>query len=543
MRTDDASLRLAPRPSRAFDAPEPAPNTADRLSEQVLRGPLTAFLVLAGLGQVLAWLPHYLTWPYWADHDVFALAARDWTRGVLPYRETLLNNLPGTLYLSLFLGTAAGWGRTWGLYAFDAGLLVAFEALLLVWSRRRFGRALPGAVGGLAWLGFALSLDYTRAAQRDWHAPAFALLGLLALQAWPGRVGRLASGVGFALGLLFRPQVVLLFPAVALAVRDSVADEEVPNPGRAAVDWLLPCCLVLAAAVVPLVAAGVFGDCVRGVRMAAYGGAYNRVTPVSVVKAWLLQATAWHAWVVAVVVLTLGLGSQSGSFRNARVWLVAVAGVSLYKPMSPVGHAYLDIPITLVGAVLLTVAVALWLDAPGVPGRARLAGVLLAAGLGVSTLRPEFCNPSSSARAVLAARRGETPPGTPPGYRRGTVASAAFYPWDDYRALLDYLRASTGPQTRVANALKGEPAVCGAVDRRSAFPAESLAWLRMVRPGDEPRFAEALDAADDAVAIWSPGETGPDPSFRVDRIEGVIRRKFRPEAKFGAIEVWRRGPE
>src|SRR5205823_4008880 len=49
-----------------------------------LGGPLSAILLIICGVQLATWLPHYLTWPYWADHDVFATIARAWDRGFLP---------------------------------------------------------------------------------------------------------------------------------------------------------------------------------------------------------------------------------------------------------------------------------------------------------------------------------------------------------------------------------------------------------------------------------------------------------------------------
>ena len=44
-----------------------------------------------------------------------------------------------------------------------------------------------------------------------------------------------------------------------------------------------------------------------------------------------------------------------------------------------------------------------------------------------------------------------------------------MYSWDDYCDVLRYLREKTGPETRVANALKGFPALTGPSARLSAF--------------------------------------------------------------------------
>ncbi len=144
-------------------------------------------------------------------------------------------------------------------------------------------------------------------------------------------------------------------------------------------------------------------------------------------------------------------------------------------------------------------------------------------------------------------RSGSSPrPATedmPPGYRHGPVPTSAAYPWRDYRAALDYLKARTRADTKVANALMGCPAIVSVIDRPSAFPAEGVAWLRVVNPDDEEGFARALEGCRDSVVVWDPGRIGLDPGSALGRVTGVIRRHYRPEARFGDIEVWRRGAE
>ena len=92
----------------------------DAPAARLLDGPLTAALLLLALGQLASWVPHYLTWPWFADEDVFATAAQGWDSGVLPYRDLRGNNFPGTTYLFWGLGKAFGWGNTVAFYAFDA---------------------------------------------------------------------------------------------------------------------------------------------------------------------------------------------------------------------------------------------------------------------------------------------------------------------------------------------------------------------------------------------------------------------------------------
>jgi len=503
---------------------------------------LTAGLLAVSGYWLLTWLPHYLTWPYWADHDVLASVARAWTHGRLPYRDTSYNNFPGGLYLFLGLGAAFGWGRPATLYAADAALLLLLLGLLLAWSRRCFGGALPGAVGASITLTEVLSLDYAHAAQRDWHAPALVICGLLVLQGWPGRRGRVVSGLAWAAGFAVRPQAVLLLPAVWWAVADSAADGRGASRRAAFLDWWVAAGLGLAAAFGPLVVCGVFDDFLRSLGLVAYGGRYNEVTPAGVVVAWCRRMNRARWWAVAGGILALGRPFRSRAARGARVWLVALAGVTLYMPLSPAPHSYLEIPQEAVWGVAAAALTGLWLGVEGVPAAARFVGVVLVLGLNPRMLKPEFSMPGAALRSARSASAGRHDDSRPPGYRHGTVDASAFYPWDDYRAALDHLRRTTGPTTRVANALLGAPAVTAMVDRPSAFPAESVAWLRMVRPADEPLFVEALAGAADSVVVWAPGEVGPGGEYRLGALADAIRRLCRVEARFGAIEVWRRRP-
>ena len=108
-------------------------------------------------------------------------------------------------------GPPFGWGHTALYYAIDAAFLIGFGVALAAWSRRLFGQSLAGLVSYLTFLCAYLGFDYVMVAQRDWHGPLFAVLGLMALEAMPGRVGRLVSALSMAIALLFRPQVVLFF--------------------------------------------------------------------------------------------------------------------------------------------------------------------------------------------------------------------------------------------------------------------------------------------------------------------------------------------
>ena len=523
----------------------PAAGRAEALAAWALRGPMTAVVAATCLAYLACWAPHYLTWPFYSDHDAYATIALGWDRGDLPYRDVLCNNFPGQIYLFWLLGRVAGWGRTVPFYAVDVILLLAFGAALVVWSRRRFGAALPGLVGFGAALAYYLGLDYSLTAQRDWHAPLLAALGLLVAQAWPGRAGRWASALALAAASTVRPQAVLFLPAAALAV-----DEGARRPGEpplraagALLEWGAAYALGLAAAFAPLVAAGVWPDFVRGVRLAAPGGGYSQVGLASMARGLAAQLAHVQVLAVAGAVALLALSSEPARRRTAPAWLAATAGVLLYKPLSPSPHASYLHPLMLVAAVDSAVLVGLLIAAGGLAATARLAAVLLVWGLAVRDT-PRFCNPGRAAAALAQLRGGAAPTQPPPGYATNPgVPFAAAYDWADYAAVLDHLRRTTGPETRVANALKACPALAAPAARRTALPAESVEWLTLVAPADEPRFVAALEGATDSVVVWAPSESGKTRfDYRSDLapLRTAIRRLYAPQARFGAIEVWRR---
>jgi hypothetical protein len=241
----------------------------------------------------------------------------------------------------------------------------------------------------------------------------------------------------------------------------------------------------------------------------------------------------------AVAIRRPGLASG----RAARVWLVALLAAGAYKPLHPVPHDYLRHPVMVAWSVGVAVLVERILEARVLPPMARLVSVVAIVGAAVPG-PPAFCNLEATLAAPAFLAKGTPPQVAPPGYvRRATLGNAACYAWADYRDVLLYLRERTGPQTQVANVLKGFPAINGPVGRPSPFAAESgLVWAWAVDPTIEARFAEALEETPDSVVVWTPGEVGP-VAMDLDRLAPAIRRLYRPEARFGPIEVWRRRRE
>jgi hypothetical protein len=109
--------------------------------------------------------------------------------------------------------------------------------------------------------------------------------------------------------------------------------------------------------------------------------------------------------------------------------------------------------------------------------------------------------------------------------------------------VLSYLKRATGPETLVANVLNRFPydALNGPTGRLSPFRAESgICWLSWVDLDLDPEFARDLERATDSVVVWEPAQEDIDPKMKLERVIAVIRRLYEPEARFGAIEVWRR---
>ena len=191
-----------------------------RLAIRLIR-PAEAILTTAVFALILAilatWVPHYLTWPWWLDLDAFAGLAQGWDAGIRPYRDVRAYNFPGRLTSSGPWGSSsAGAGRR--VYAADVALLVLLGVAMVTWSRRRLGGVLPGAIGLLAVLGYYAGQSYALVVERDWHGALFAVLSLVALQTARGRAGLALSAASFAVGMTFRPHIVLLLPAIALAI-------------------------------------------------------------------------------------------------------------------------------------------------------------------------------------------------------------------------------------------------------------------------------------------------------------------------------------
>lgn len=531
----------APRVLRPIPAAStPAPGPLDARADRVVSRALPAATALLCLGMLASWLPHYLTWPWWPDLDTLGAMAAAWRAGIRPYRDLVGYNFPGQIYLCLGLDAIFGPGRTWPFYLADGSMVVTLGLALGLWSRRRFGRLWPGLVGYAAFLAYYLNLNFALVAQRDWQTAFFAVLGLLAPSTFPGRTGRTVSAVAVALGLAFRPHVVLFGPALLLAVVEG--DREAGRDRRPIVPvlaWLATAAVAALLVYAPLIAQGILDDLVRNIRLASYGSRYSRATPLGMLGGIVRPLIEFRWSVVPAAVGLLAMTGVGPIRREARVWLLAAAGALLYKPLHPFPHDYLDEPRWVVWSVLLALVAAAVAAAPGLRGRYRLAAALAVLAAAVPA-KPAYCNAGVAVRCVLAAARG-TPVPEPPGYRHhGAIYEVARYPWPDFDAAVDYLRDDLGPRTRVANLLGFQLGAVGAAGRVPVFRNESgLLWKSLVG-WDEQHFIDQLESEPDSVVIWSPTVEGPEPGLISPGLDAVVRRLYEPAATFGVVEVWRR---
>jgi hypothetical protein len=497
-------------------------------------------IVLAG------WVPHYLTWPMGRDDDTFAVLAQSWDSGILPYRDIHAYNFPGQTYLFWVLGRTFGWGCPVAVRGCDALGVILAGVMMVGWSRARLGGTLPGLIGYLAVLNDYLELPVGLTGQRDWYTALLVCAGIAVLEARPGRWARLTSAIVAALALSIRPQAALFLPALVSAVMEDSRVTTVGIAGRvrAFVIWCLWVALFVALAFAPVMLAGLFGDFVRSLGMVAYGGPYSKTSRAEAVASFLGE---FHSWKTVVAVGVTGLWAVQ--FRSVvgsmgRTWLLALTAALIYRPIAPVQHFYFILPLLLVSSMGLAMAVS-WLLGANRLGRPILALAVVLVSYESMPAPPLMFSLAESWRAVRALAQGKMPGSPPKGVMRffGAAPGEHSPGWDAYRAMLAHIRATTTPQTLVANGFNRFPyhAVNGPTGRLSPFRAESgICWMCFVDIDLDSEFAQALEAATDSVVVWEPAQIEVDPRLKVERVLAVIRKYYQPAATFGTIEIWTR---
>jgi hypothetical protein len=519
----------------------------DTLTPWILPGGLVVALGLLCAGLLLAWVPHYLTWPWSRDSETFAVLAQSWDHGILPYRDIRGYNFPGATYLAWVLGKVFGWGNTAALYAFDASCLVVLGTILVAWSWRRLDGAIPGLIAYLAFLTYYLNFHFGIVAERDWHTALLVCLALLFMQAWPGPASRTFSALAAALALAVRPHAVLFLPALLWEAAQGAPSE----PGwimrmRAALLWCLWYGVFVAMAFAPLLFAGIADDLWRGLRVAAYGGPYSKATPANVLAAFLDQFRSWRTDIPLAATLLLAAGPRTWLSGMARTWSLAWLGVLVYQPLHPVHHFYALIPIFLVSSITWALAVSWLLSVRGLVRPLRALAVALVI-YEIMPVFPIMCDFVESRRALRPLLSGEIPTVPPigcgPAYPRLRGSDGRQTRWESYRDVLNYLRSQTAPQTLVANVVNRYPydSTNGPVGRLSPFLAESgICWMHMVDMDLDPEFAQSLVDSPDSVVVWDSTQDQVESRLELKRVVAVVRQYYEPAAWFDHFEVWRR---
>ncbi len=557
----------APPPGHDPDDPNAIPDVVGaRLATFLMGWPLTMAFAVWCLIIIACWIPNYLNLPWFTDHDHFAMIAQRWSAGFLPYRDTFTIQFPGEIYFFYLLGKLVGWGNSVAFYAIDAGMVLVFLGLLLAWGRKKSGRWLPGMVGITMFLDYYTNQTFAVAGQRDWHGMFFALMSLFLLDFLPGRAGRIVSGIAYGIALAFRPQFALLGPALAIALTQQKSETKsaVRRTLFAWLEWASVAAVVLAVSFAPLMIAGVFGDLLRCLKTISYGSNYNSRSVSSRIYA-TFRELAVHPAPIAVLLGIFCL--RSGRIRPfaRETWIVTLAllGMIFYSTISPIHHAYYQIPIY--ATLALATTFALTLVRPGwVPSKSSAIAVLL---IGVTWQYPGIpiesavafvrdlrgsqsadnsdgeAKPIGPIRAMRFARNRQLPEKPPLGWLESFVPS---YRWDTYRRLIVYLRDKTSPETPVAVFLFDcITAVNGAVPRLSPLPADAADLVAF------PEFLNidiaALEAVGPCVVVIDPSDQ--EAPKRVDFVRlapklkplmDVIHRDFRLETTIGPFEVWRK---
>jgi hypothetical protein len=510
---------------------------------------------------LLTWLPHYMYWPWCRDTDTFALLAQEWDSGVLPYRDIRALNFPGHIYLHWILGKLFGWGHTGLFYALDATALLFLGAVVIAWSQRCLGLLLPGTAAYLIFLAYYLDISFETVGQRDWHASLCVTLGLLLLEAWPGRRARWLSALLAAMAFTIRPHVVLFLPAILVAVMSGdvatraalPADIARITPKRTilrAVEWICAFGVFVAVGFAPLLLFGLLDDLVRGLGILRRGGPYGDAT--SARSVWILweEMRQPKTWALGIGLLLLSVVSRDRDLKvMARTWLLALAGALVYRPIHPLDHGYLITPLALVGAVAWAIPIA-WVVRAAIAARhigptllPGVLGILLIVYESIPMRLPGNCSLRVSIDSIRAAAAGGWPE-VPPGAWMWYGSKRSTYKWDTYCRMLKYVREKTGPKTIVANVLKNPPfpSVNGATGRRSPFRVDSgVPWMWVAAEDLDESFARELQRVGrDSIVVWSPQEDNELHLLRLRRLTSVIMDRYAPEARFGSLEVWRR---
>ncbi len=403
--------------------------------------------LLIGLAsfEYVLWLPQYMASPWWADHDVFATLAQGWDAGLRPYRDLLGNNFPGTIYFFWIVGKTCGWGNTFAYNLFDGVLLAAFGCSILVWSRRRFGDWLPGAVTLFALVAYYIGLDFSQIAQRDWHATMFAALAMLAVESSSGAWGLWLSALLLAIGFSIRPQVVVFLPGLLWMLNfGQRSSQQTSGPAWRSIalrstSWILVFAIFAGGLFLPLVVQGLMGDLARGMTTVLPGSGYSEGKLFQLAKIVFRVLAHGRAWGLLLAMALIWRTAPPTFRRSATGWLIVLLGALAYLEITPVLRPYVQHAFWMIWAFLLGIVVAMVMKSSAFTSRSRwVALVFLLMLLDVGYI-PPACSPANFVPAIKAVAGGKPPARAPLSYET-PYRGFHLCPYSDYEALLAYVR-------------------------------------------------------------------------------------------------------
>lgn len=523
-------------------------------------------LVLCSIAGLLAlWLPNILRWPMYWDTEGFAQMAREWELGISrPYRDVFSYNWPGQIYLCWAAGKLFGWGTPTAVHLMDVLLLASFMGCVLTWSKRCFGRLLPGAIALLGIVVFYMNCNFQLTGQRTWQSALLAAASIMTAGAFPGLRGGFASGLLLAAGMLFRPEAAVWGGGAALARIFGSYHGEFPlrSAVRSVLVFVIGVATGLLLGFMPLIHHGLMDDFLQGFGMGARGQLYDAEpgpsqTVLAIVRNFpryeCLQPYDVRFFLIGLPGLwaaALWRGNPSARGRLT-VWLWTVTVVSITAFNMPFFIGYLVLPIVV--AALLSIApslAALIDDLRRAPGAAAV--LLLLLGLQLMPRLPAYCDAALAWQTTAAVLSGRAAQGVPRFHSATFTGVDGGRKWGDFRACSSYLRhglprgfgvvSGLDPFGGYAGLSFGYPSNRRTVAGTSVLLLPSLPTHvfeeLLGRVVANPKTALVVTGSQ--VQIYAAGASSS--TAKLDRWQALIARELRsryqPAARFGDLEVW-----
>ena len=514
--------------------------------QKFLRLPFQWILCILMALCFLLWAPHYLYWPWWMDIEHFSVSAHAWDHGIKPYRDLIDFNFPGPIYVMWVIGKLFGWDHPMAANFLD---ILVFSVLCFVtvrWSKRVFDSSTAGLIGNLLMARYYMSLDASRVMQRDWYVIALGIGMLMIIQMTTHLNKYLFAGFLLAVAFVIRPYAILLVPPVVVALLLEYRGQwlKIEFAFKQVVFSGLVSSMILWS---PLVLHGIADDFFREIFRELMYGNYDpegRQAFHWAVYHQIASKVIFSAFCIVVPLLYL-LRNDRRKLYLVLPWVVMFVSMVFYKPMSPVMHAYTEIPLEMVAGLMVGIFWGVFENYQGVSSWFKVCLIAFWTWFYLPGI-PEMLSVSSSREALVSMVSNTGLEKSPPGWAghlkdRNNIPKSYF--WQDYQAALKFIREETSSEVRVVNFIRKQPfpTFNGPTGRLSLWPCgEGIQWLRWVHPELELEFANALKTQVPAIVIWNDREEMSQVTIKYPLIDQLIRSEYEPVARFGQIDIWKR---